>query len=48
MVGLTDDMTADASQLKERGHQRVVDVSSFLLTSKGVNENQQPVWPCGA
>ena len=48
IAGLTDDMRGDASELKERGDQRVVDVSSFLLTSIRVNENQQPVGPWGA
>lgn len=41
-------MTTDSGQLKQRGDQRVIDLSSFPLSSKGVDEDQQPVWTQGA
>lgn len=40
-------MRADTSQLKQRGNQRMVDLSSFLLSSKGVDKHQQSVWAQG-
>ena len=40
-IRLTDNMRADASQLQERSHQRVVDLFPSLLSSKRINEHQQ-------
>ncbi len=45
LLSLTYYVRADTSQLKQRGSQRVVDLSSFLLPSKWVDKHQQPVRP---
>ena len=44
LLSLTYYVRADTSQLKQRGNQRVVDLSSLLLPSKWVDKHQQPVW----
>lgn len=40
---LTNHVRADSSQLKQRGHQRVVDLPAFPLTSEWIDEHQESV-----
>lgn len=40
-LSLTDHMRADTSQLKQRGNQGMVDLSSFLFPSEWVDKHQK-------
>lgn len=40
----TYNMRPDPSQLKQRGNKWMVDLSSFLFSSKWVDEHQQSMW----
>lgn len=43
-ITLTNHVRADSSQLEQRGHQRMVDLSAFPFASEWVDEHQESLW----